>query len=39
MRMKARTPAAPGLYRPEVLVDPDHAIRRFQEFGLQISEK
>jgi hypothetical protein len=30
-------PVAPGLYFPEVLVDPEHAIRRFEESGLRIS--
>lgn len=37
--LDGKAPAAPGLYLPEVLIDPDHAVRRFQEFGLQIVEK
>lgn len=32
-------PVTPGLYFPEVLIDPDYAIRRFQEFGMTISAK
>lgn len=31
-------PVAPGLYFPEVLIEPDYAIRRFQEFGMRISK-
>lgn len=30
-------PVGPGLYFPEVLIDPDHAIRRFEEAGMRIS--
>ncbi|BCH31534.1 hypothetical protein MesoLjLc_34640 [Mesorhizobium sp. L-8-10] len=37
--LDGKAPAAPGLYLPEVLIDPDHAVRRFQEFGLLIAEK
>jgi hypothetical protein len=30
-------PAAPGFYFPETLIDADYAVRRFEEFGLQVS--
>jgi hypothetical protein len=30
-------PAAPGLYFPETLIDAGYAMRRFEEFGLQVS--
>jgi hypothetical protein len=32
------TAVAPGLYLPDVLIEPDYALRRLQEAGLQIVE-
>jgi saccharopine dehydrogenase-like NADP-dependent oxidoreductase len=36
--LDGRAPAAPGVYFPEMLVDPDHAIDRLKEFGARISQ-
>lgn len=32
-------PVAPGLYFPEVIIDPDYAVRRLEEFGLRTARR
>lgn len=33
------TPAAPGLYLPEVLIEPAYYVRRMEEFGARIATR
>lgn len=36
--LDGKAPAAPGLYFPEVLIDPEYALRRYKEFGMRIAQ-